>query len=132
MPQFPAWTDPLAAWTTAVQSRRDQLRDAVSDLVSRTVEATVAAPATGVELVARTRSYCEQLPNAMADEIRRRVNVLDLATKHDVQAQSRLGRSRVSFVLKEFLEEQRSHDEALIERRYVPRSKRSCSASPLQ
>jgi hypothetical protein len=40
--------------------------------------------------------------------------VLDLATKHDVEVQSKLGRSRVSFVLKEFLEAQRAHDEELL------------------
>src|SRR5205823_668518 len=42
-------------------------------------------------------------------------NVLDLATRDDVAVQSKLGRNRVSFVLKEFLETQRDHDEALLE-----------------
>lgn len=92
MPQFPRWTEQLASWTDAASS----------------------VPASVVELAGRTRSRFEQLPRAMVDELRRRVNILDLATKHDVQAQSKLGRSRVSFVLKEFLEAQRVHDEALV------------------
>jgi hypothetical protein len=92
MPQFPPWKEQLASWTDAASS----------------------IPASVVDLAGRTRSRFEQLPRAMLDELRRRVNVLDLATKHDVEAQSKLGRSRVSFVLKEFLEAQRVHDEALI------------------
>ena len=51
----------------------------------------------------------------MVAELSRRVNVLHLATKHDVELQSRLGRNRVSFVLSEFLEAQRDHEEALVE-----------------
>ena len=49
------------------------------------------------------------------DDLRRRVDHFNLATKSDVEMQSRLGRDRVSVVLKEFLEAQRSHDEALRE-----------------
>jgi hypothetical protein len=71
-------------------------------------------PSRAVELAEVTRTRCEELPGAIVGEFRRRVNPLDLATKHDVETQSRLGRNRVSFVLKEFLEEQRSHDEALL------------------
>jgi len=97
MPQFPPWRRQIAAWPEAARLRQSQLRQVVS------------------ELAGRTRSRCEQLPVAMVGELRRRVNVLDLATKHDVAAESRLGRNRVSFVLKEFLDAQRDHDEALLE-----------------
>ncbi|MDQ1447854.1 MAG: hypothetical protein QOC79_825 [Actinomycetota bacterium] len=97
MPQFPPWHRQIVAWPEAARMRQSQLRQVVS------------------ELAGRTRSRCEQLPGAMVGELRRRVNVLDLATKHDVAAQSRLGRNRVSFVLKEFLDAQRDHDEALLE-----------------
>jgi hypothetical protein len=92
MPQFPPLKEQLESWTDAASS----------------------IPASFADLAGRTRSRLEQLPRAMVDELRRRVNVLDLATKHDVEAQSKLGRSRVSFVLKEFLEAQRVHDEALV------------------
>jgi hypothetical protein len=97
MPQFPPWHRQIVAWPEAARMRQSQLRQVVSGLAGR------------------TRSRCEQLPGAMVGELRRRVNVLDLATKHDVAAQSRLGRNRVSFVLKEFLDAQRDHDEALLE-----------------
>lgn len=92
MPQFPQWERQLATWTDAASLRRSQLSEAVAGLARRV----------------------EELPRVVVDEIRRRVNVLDLATKRDVEVQSKLGRSRVSFVLKEFLEAQRVHDEELL------------------
>jgi hypothetical protein len=115
MPQFPPWHRQVAAWPEAARLRQSQLRQVVSELAARAKGAGSAVPAGAVGLAGRTRSRCEQLPGAMVGELRRRVNVLDLATKHDVAAQSRLGRNRVSFVLKEFLEAQRDHDEALLE-----------------
>ncbi len=115
MSQFPPWPRQIAAWPEGARLRQSQLRRVVSELTARAKEAGSAVPASAVELAGRTRSRCEQLPGAMVGELRRRVNVLDLATKHDVAAQSRLGRNRVSFVLKEFLEAQRGHDEALFE-----------------
>src|SRR5438105_12460434 len=66
------------------------------------------------EFAARTRSRCEQLPLAIVGELRRRVNVLDLATRGDVAVQSKLGRNRVSFGLMEVLGTQRDHDEDLL------------------
>ena len=41
--------------------------------------------------------------------------MLDLATKEDVEAQTRVARNRVSYVLKEFLEEQRGHEQRMLE-----------------
>ena len=67
------------------------------------------------DLAGRTRDRCEAAPRALVDEIRRRVNVLDLATKEDVEAQTRVARNRVSYVLKEFLEEQRGHEQRMLE-----------------
>jgi hypothetical protein len=114
MPQFPSWERQMAAWMDASQMRQAQLRDAVSDLVSRARDATNAMPAGAVELAQRARTRVEQLPGAVLGELRRRVNVLDLATRQDVEAQSRLGRNRVSFVLQEFLEAQRGHEQELV------------------
>jgi len=104
MSQFAPWSRQRAALT-----------DVVTTFAARARAATSTIPASAVGLAARTRSRCEQLPLAIVDELRRRVNVLDLATKQDVADQSKLGRNRVSFVLKEFLEAQRDHDEALLE-----------------
>lgn len=105
MPQFPQWKLPTAGWTDAAPLRQSRLGDLISDLIARANRA--------VELAERTRAQIAQFPGAIVDELRRRLNVLDLATKNDVEVQSKLGRSRVSYVLKEFLEAQRGHDEEL-------------------
>jgi hypothetical protein len=115
MPQFPQWKRQLAAWTDAAAVRRAQVGAAVSDFATRAEHVTGAIPAGVVEVAERTRDGIGQIPRTIADEVRRRVNVLDLATKRDVEVQSKLGRSRVSFVLKEFLEAQRVHDEELLQ-----------------
>jgi hypothetical protein len=115
MPEFPPWKRQMAGWTDAAQLRQSQLRQVVSELAARAGNAASSIPASALELAERTRSRCEQLPRAMVGELSRRVNVLDLATKHDVELQSRLGRNRVSFVLSEFLEAQRGYEEALVE-----------------
>jgi hypothetical protein len=78
--------------------------EAVSDLADRGKQATEWA-----------RERIGRLPATVFGGLRARVNVLDLATREDVEAQSRLGRDRVSYVLKEFLEEQRGHDQELRE-----------------
>ena len=77
------------------------MRAAVSELADR------GRSATG-DLLARLPSV-----PTIVTEIRRRMNLLELATKYDIELQSRLGRDRVSYVLKEFLDDQREHDEAL-------------------
>ena len=83
--QFLPWKEQVAAWTDAARLFAEQ-----------------------------TRTRCEQLPGEIVEEIRRRINVLDLATRNDVESVTKLGRSRVSFVLKEFLEAQQGRDEALL------------------
>jgi hypothetical protein len=105
----------MAAWTDAAQLRRSQLRQVVSELAARASNTVSSIPASAVELAERARSRGEQFPREVVDEVSRRVNVLHLATKHDVELQSRLGRNRVSVVLNEFLESQRGREEALVE-----------------
>jgi hypothetical protein len=115
MPQFPSGKLPTAAWTDAVGSRTSQLRDALADLASRGRDATDGMTTRATDLLGRTRDRCEAAPRALVGEFRRRVNVLDLATKQDLEAQTRMARNRVSYVLKEFLEEQRGHEQQLLE-----------------
>ena len=115
MPQFPDWKRHLAALTDAAQMRQTQVRLFASDLAAHGRASTGEFTARAVDLAGRTRTRAEQLPGAMIGELRQRLNVLDLATKQDVEAQTKLARSRVSFVLKEFLEAQRGHDEELLE-----------------
>lgn len=100
MPQFPSWKLPTAAWTDAVGSRTSQMRDTLAELATRGRDA-------GGEFTTRA--------GALVDELRRRIKVLDLATKEDVEAQTRVARNRVSYVLKEFLAEQRGHEQQLLE-----------------
>jgi len=72
-------------------------------------------PSATAEAFERTRTQVGRAPRFVVDEIRRRINLLDLATRHDVAAQSKLARNRVSHVLNEFLEEQRARDDELRE-----------------
>jgi hypothetical protein len=115
MPQFPDWKRPVTAVTDAAQLRQSQVRQFASDLAEqgRTTTGEISAKAFG--LAERTRNRATLLPRTVVDELRRRINLLDLATRQDVEVQSRLGRNRVSVVVKEFLEAQRRHDAELLE-----------------
>ncbi len=86
MPQLPDLKQQVATWTEAAQSF-------VSDVAARG----------------------RRVPENVLDEFRKRVNVLGLATREDVEVQSRIARKRVAVVLKEFTDAQRTHDEQLIE-----------------
>lgn len=89
MPQLQDWKRKITAWTDAAPPSPAEVGRAVTGLVVR-------------------------VPQSIAGELRRRLNFLGLATKDDVARQSKLGRTRVSHELKEFLEAQRLHDEALL------------------
>jgi hypothetical protein len=115
MPQFPSWKLPTAAWTDAVGSRTSQVRLAFAELATRGKHATDDFTVRAGDLAGRTRDRCEAAPRAVVDELRRRINVLDLATKQDVETQNSVARNRVSHALKEFLEEQRGHEQHLLE-----------------
>src|SRR5436305_8944517 len=93
MPQFADLKRPLAALTGAAQDARTRLQQVTSEIVA---------------LVTET-------PRSLREEVARRCNVLDLATREHVEQQSRMARSRVSVVLRDFLETQREHDEKLLE-----------------
>ena len=90
MRQFPAWDRQLAAWTNAAQSSRSQLRETMAGLATLGEETTREFRARATERVERTRNRCEEIPRAMAAELRRRINVLDLATRQDVEQQNQL------------------------------------------
>jgi hypothetical protein len=114
MPQVPA-REEFAAGVDAAPSRGSQVIQAVSDLASRGRAATDGLSSRAFGVAHGTLDFCGQLPSAVIDQLRRRVNLLDLATKDDVEAQSKLGRNRVSYVLKEFLETQQGHEQQLLE-----------------
>jgi hypothetical protein len=93
MPQFADLKRSLAAVTGAAQDARTRLQQVTGDMFSRMSE----------------------IPRNLREEVARRCNVLDLATRRDVEQQSRMARSRVSVVLRDFLDTQREHDEKLLE-----------------
>ncbi len=93
MPQFADLARPLAALTGAAQDARARLQQVTGGVFTRVSE----------------------IPRNLREELTRRCNVLDLATRSDVEHQSRMARSRVSVVLRDFLETQREHDEKLLE-----------------
>ncbi|MGQ0826328.1 MAG: hypothetical protein ACT4OX_15070 [Actinomycetota bacterium] len=115
MPQFPDWKRQAAAWTDAAQLRRAQLLHVLSDLVAQARGTTGELTGWALEVARQTRGRCERLPRTLVDGLRGRVNVLDLATKRDVELQSRLGRKRTYAVLQEFVDAQRDHDAQLLE-----------------
>jgi hypothetical protein len=105
----------MAAVTDAVQQRQAQVRALITDLTERGRVATGELSERVTSLAEDVRGRVEAVPAALLDELRRRLNVLDLASKTDLQVQSQLGRSRVSTVLKEFLVEQREREAELLD-----------------
>ncbi len=89
MPRLQNWKHQMTAWTDATPPSPAEVGRAVTGLALR-------------------------VPQSIVGQLRRRLNFLGLATKDDVARQSKLGRTRVSHELKEFLEAQRVHDEALL------------------
>jgi hypothetical protein len=89
VPQLQDWKHKMTAWTDTAPPSPAEVGRAVGDLALR-------------------------VPRTIVSELRQRLNFLGLATKDDVARQSKLGRTRVAHELKEFLEAQRVHDEALL------------------
>jgi hypothetical protein len=114
MPELAAWRRQTEAWTDTVLLRRDMAQAALAGLAEKGRDATDALSARASDLARDARSRFEDVETAVADLLRRRYNLLQLATRQDVETQSRIGRRRVSTVLNEFLASQRAHDEALV------------------
>jgi hypothetical protein len=115
MPQLPTWKPPVGAVVEAVQSRGTQMRDTAADAIERGRQARDSITGRIADFADTARAHGEQLPRSIYDEVRRRVNWLDLATKEDVETHSRLGRRRVSLALNEFLAAQHEHERELLE-----------------
>jgi hypothetical protein len=116
MPQFPTWKPPVGAVVDAVQARGSQVRDAAADVVDHGRQTRDDVTAKIVDVANTARTHGEQLPRSLYDEFRRRMNWLDLATKQDVETQTRLGRRRLTLALNEFLAAQREHEKELLDR----------------
>jgi hypothetical protein len=113
MGRFPDWKRPLTVALEESRSRRSEVGRFATDLAALGRETTSDASDAAAELLDRARSRVVQIPGMLAGELRRRLNLLDLATRDDVTVQSRLGRNRMSFVLREFLDTQRTRDAEL-------------------
>jgi len=90
MSPFGSWDRQLAAWTSAAQSSQAQVREVMAGLATIGEEATRGSRARAAQQAERTRNRCEEIPRAMAAELRRRINVLDLATRKDVEQQLKI------------------------------------------
>jgi hypothetical protein len=115
MPQFPDWKGHVGTWSDAVQQRRTDFGDTLSDLAERGREATDSLTTKTASIAQSSRERAVQLPRTVLDEVRRRVKILDFATKSDLEAEGRLARTRVSVVLHEFLNAQQRRDTEVIE-----------------
>ena len=100
MPHIPVVSD-------AVQRVRD-----VADTLIEQGRSTVN------EVVDNVRGRFETLPtvpSAMVDELRRHLNMSELATKDDVEYESRMAGRRMATLMESFVAEQRARDDALLE-----------------
>ena len=114
MVQLSPKTTQLVDWTDAAKALGEtHVRQVVSDLAERVTEAPGAIPASVVGLAERTRSSCERLSRAMVGELRRRVNVLNTATRHDVEARSKPVSGRAGSVVNAFREVPEGYDGAV-------------------
>jgi hypothetical protein len=114
MSKIPVWDRQFAVWSNAAQMRQAELVRILSDLTTRGEETMSEVRAQAGEQVERARRRVEELPGAVLDELRRRLNVLDLATKTDVEAQSKLERKRVNAVAKEIRKTHHSRDQEML------------------
>jgi hypothetical protein len=94
MPQFPDWKRPVAAWRDAAESGRTQVQHALADLLTLGQSSTVDAAQRARAFAADSRDAGFDLASRLADELRRRMNVLGLATHDDVAAQIEAQRAR--------------------------------------
>jgi hypothetical protein len=94
----------------------------VSDAVQRVRELAdtllVQGRTTVTEVVDNVRTRVEVLPTfpgTVIDELRRHLNMSELATKDDVEYESRMAGKRMALLMESFVAEQRARDDALLE-----------------
>jgi hypothetical protein len=87
--------------------------EAFGDLAARGRQTTGDLTDRATDLAGATRDRVLAVPTTIVGQVRTRLNLLGLATREDLEEQSRLGRNRVAYVINEFLEEQREHDQEL-------------------
>jgi hypothetical protein len=109
------WRQQIAASIEAARVRHAEVVKALTDLVERGRELGNDASAGAQESLAQVRARLEALPKAIVDDARARLNFLALATRHDVEVESRRSRKRLANALQELLDAERARDDRLLE-----------------
>jgi hypothetical protein len=109
------WRQQIAASIDAARMRHSEVVRALTDLVERGRELGNDASAGAQESLGQFRARLEALPKAIVDDARERLNFLALATRHDVEVESRRNRKRLVNALNELREAERARDDRLLE-----------------
>ena len=109
------WRQQIAASIEAARGRHAEVVKALTDLVERGRELGTDASAGAQESLAQVRARLEALPKAIVDDARARLNFLALATRHDVEVESRRNRKRLANAMQELLDAERARDDRLLE-----------------
>jgi hypothetical protein len=109
------WRQEIAAAVEAARVRHADIVRAISELVERGREFGNEASIGAQESLAQARARLEALPKEIVDDAREKLNFLALATRHDVEIESRRNRKRLTTALNELLEAERARDERLRE-----------------
>jgi len=107
------WRQQIAASIEAARARHAEVVRALADLVDRGRELGTGASAGAQDGLAQFRSRLEALPKAIVDDARERLNFLALATRRDVELESRRNRKRLATALNDLLEAERARDDRL-------------------
>src|SRR4051812_23871938 len=99
MPQVPVVSDAVQRVRELADTLIEQGRTTVTEVVDNVRGRFEAVPT---------------LPTAVMDEVRRRVNMSELATKDDVEYESRQAGRRLALLMESFVAEQRARDDALL------------------
>jgi hypothetical protein len=109
------WRQEIAAAVEAARVRHADIVRAISELVERGREFGNEASIGAQESLAQVRARLEALPKEIVDDAREKLNFLALATRHDVEIESRRNRKRLTTALNDLLEAERARDERLRE-----------------
>jgi hypothetical protein len=113
--QSSEWRQQIAASIEAARVHHAEVVRALTDLVERGRELGDEASTGAQETLAQVRARLEVLPRQIVDDARERLNFLALATRHDVELESRRNRKRLATALNEILEAERLRDDRLKE-----------------
>ena len=115
MLQSSDWRQQIAASIEAARVRHAEVVRALTEVVDRGRELGNEASSGAQESLAQVRARLEARPRQIVDDARERLNFLSLATRRDVELESRRNRKRLANALNELLEAERARDDRLRE-----------------